>query len=109
MDLHATEAHFLDADGTYTAIELVELTGLHEDELHALVDSGALETLAAPSGTGTWTFAAWSISVARNARSLRDAYALADPHSVAVVTRYALRVAALQRELDSLRSRTGQA
>jgi chaperone modulatory protein CbpM len=106
MNIDAAEAHFLDADGTVTALELVRLTGLHEDELHALVDSGALE--AADAQTGGWIFSAWSITVARNARSLRDAFELADAHSLAVVTRFSQRVAALEQELNALRSRTGE-
>lgn len=106
MNIDAAEARFLDADGTVTALELVQLTGLREDELNALVDSGALE--AAEARPGTWTFSAWSITVARDARSLRDAFDLADAHSLAIVTRFSQRVAALERELNALRSRTGE-
>ncbi len=106
MNIDATEAHFLDADGTVTALELVQLTGLREDELQALVDSGALE--AADAQTGGWTFSAWSVTVARDARSLRDAFDLVDAHSLAIVTRFSQRVAALERELNALRSRTGE-
>jgi chaperone modulatory protein CbpM len=106
MNIDATEAQFLDADGTVTALELVRLTGLREDELQALVDCGALQ--AADAQAGGWTFSAWSITVARDARSLRDAFELADAHSMAIVTRFSQRVAALERELNALRSRTGE-
>lgn len=106
MNIQANEAVFLDSDGTLTTVELVARSGLAEDELWALVDSGALEVTATHGGT--WSFSAWSLTVARDARSLRDSFALADAHSLAVVTRFAQRVAALQRELDALRSRTGQ-
>ncbi len=103
MNVTATEARFIDDDGTYTLVELVHRSGLTEDELRALVDAGAL--VALDPAARSWTFASWSIGVARDAVSLRDAFALADAHSVAIVTRFAQRVKALQRELDSLRAR----
>ncbi|MBS0320966.1 MAG: hypothetical protein JSR18_10535 [Proteobacteria bacterium] len=106
MNVTATEARFIDDDGTCTFVELVHRSGLTEDELRALVDAGALVVLD-PSARA-WTFAAWSVSVARDAASLRDSFALVDAHSVAVVTRFAQRVEALQRELAALRARTGE-
>ena len=106
MNIQSSEARFIDADGTYTTVELLAMTGLQESELHALIECGAIDVADA---TGPqWHLSAWSITVARQARELRDAFDLNDAHSVAVVTRFAQRVKALERELRALRSKTGE-
>ena len=106
MNIQSSEARSIDADGSYTIVELLAMTGLDESELHALMECGAIDVADA---TGhQWHLSAWSITVAREARELRDAFDLNDAHSVAVVTRFAQRVKALERELRALRSKTGE-
>ena len=96
-NIETTTAFFLDDDGTVTAAQLVEQTGLTADELETLIDSGAI----APRdvAAATWTFSARCVVTARTARRLRDDFALDDAHAVAVLLRFMQRIEELERAL----------
>jgi hypothetical protein len=102
-NIETTTAIFLDDDGTLTAAQLVEQTGLTTDELETLIDSGAI----APrdSQASPWTFSARCVVIARSARSLRDEFALDDAHAVAILLRFAQRIEELERALRAYRPR----
>jgi chaperone modulatory protein CbpM len=96
MKIESSTAIVLDDSGTLTVAELVEQSGLSEDELAALVDCGALE----PREIGTsWRFSARCVVTARTARRLRDDFALDDTHALAIVLRFMQRVEELEAEL----------
>jgi hypothetical protein len=102
-NIETTTAIFLDDDGGVTAAQLVEQTGLTQDELETLIDSGAIaprDYRASP-----WTFSARCIVIARSARSLRDEFALDDAHAVAILLRFAQRIEELERTLRAYRPR----
>lgn len=103
VKIETTTAFFLDDDGTVTATQLVEQTGLTEDELETLIECGAI----APrdSSAATWTFSAHCVVTARSARRLRDEFDLDDAHAVAIVLRFLQRIEALEGEVRRLRGR----
>ena len=95
--IETTTALFLDDDGTITAAQLVEQTGLTQDELQTLVDCGAL----APRDVraAAWTFSARCVVTARSARRLREEFALDDAHAVAILLRFLQRIEELEARL----------
>jgi chaperone modulatory protein CbpM len=96
VKIEASTAFVLDDSGMLTVAELVEQSGLSEDELAVLVDCGALE----PRERGTsWRFSAHCVVTARTARRLRDDFALDDTHALAIVLRFMQRIEALEAEL----------
>ena len=101
--IETTTAFFLDDDGTVTAAQLVEQTGLTPHEVELLVECGAI----APRDVAatTWTFSARCVVAARSARRLRDEFDLDDPHAVAILLRFLQRIDELERELRVLRER----
>jgi chaperone modulatory protein CbpM len=101
-----SEAVYLEDAGALSIAQLVERSGLSEDELRALVECDALSPrdLSAPS----WTFSAHCIVVARTAFRLRRDFALDDAHSLAVVLRFAQRIEMLESELRAVRARRGR-
>jgi hypothetical protein len=104
MTPQTSEAVRLDAVTEITCVELVNASGLPEDEVRELVQYGALvpRDPAAP----TWTFESRSLVVVRTASRLRREYEL-DPHGVSVVLGYVERIAELESELRALRARRG--
>ena len=97
VKIEASTALVLDDTGTLSVTELVEQSGLTEEELQALVDCGALEPRDAAGRS--WKFSARCGVTARTARRLRDDFALDDTHALAVVLRFMQRIEALEREL----------
>ena len=96
VKIESTTAIVIDDSGTLTVAELVEQSGLSEDELSVLVDCGAIE----PRETGTsWRFSSRCVVTARTARRLRDDFALEDTHALAILLRLMQRVEELEREL----------
>ena len=96
VTIESSTAIMLDDRGTLTIAQLVEQSGLSEDELSALVDCGAIE----PRETGTsWRFSSRCVVTARTARRLRDDFALEDTHALAILLRLMQRVEELEREL----------
>ncbi|HET9669693.1 MAG TPA: chaperone modulator CbpM [Casimicrobiaceae bacterium] len=101
--IETTTALFLDEDGSVTATQLVEQTGLTLHEVELLVECGAI----APRdfAASMWTFSARSVLTARSARRLRDEFALDDAHAVAILLRFLQRIEALEGEVRHLRRR----
>ena len=97
MTIDTFEAYYLQESDTLTLGELVERTGLSEEELRELAEVGAFPP-PDPAARG-WTFTSRCVVVARTARQLREEYALDDTHSLAVVVRLTQRIEALEREL----------
>ena len=106
VKIESSTALLLDDSGTITVAELVEQSGLSEDELAVLVDCGALEpreragALEPRERAGaSWRFSARCVVTARTARRLRDDFALDDTHAVAILLRLMQRIEALERDL----------
>jgi len=101
MNIETHQALHIDECGELSWTQLVELSGLAEEELRELVDDGALGPVApeAPS----WSFHARSVLVARTAGRLRRELDL-DAHALAVVMRFLARIEALEAELRALRA-----
>ncbi|HEX6793733.1 MAG TPA: chaperone modulator CbpM [Casimicrobiaceae bacterium] len=96
VKIESTTALVLDDSGTLSVAQLVEQSGLSEDELSALVDCGAIE----PRETGTsWRFSSRCVVTARTARRLRDDFALDDTHALAILLRLMQRIEALEAQL----------
>jgi chaperone modulatory protein CbpM len=105
MARETADALFVDEHAHYTITEVVSMTGIDPADLTVLVECGVL---VPDDATATqWSFAAWSVDVARRARRLRDEFALDDAHAVAIVVRFEQRVRDLERQLDVLRARSG--
>jgi len=101
VKIESSTALLLDDRGTVTVAELVEQSGLSEDELSVLVDCGALEPRE--RGGASRRFSARCVVTARTARRLRDDFALDDTHAVAILLRLMQRIEALERELRRTR------
>ena len=101
VKIESSTALLLDDRGTVTVAELVEQSGLSEDELAVLVDCGALEPREREGAS--WRFSAHCVVTARTARRLRDDFALDDTHAVAILLRLMQRIEALERELRRTR------
>jgi chaperone modulatory protein CbpM len=101
IKIGSSTALVLDDSGTITVAELVEQSGLSQDELEVLVDCGALvpRERVAPS----WRFSAHCVVTARTARRLRDDFALEDTHALAILLRLMQRIEALEAELRTRR------
>ena len=97
MTIELTQAFFVDEGVSFSLSQLTLHSGLSEDEVHALVDSGAFSP--ADPAASFWRFSAHCVIVARNARRVRDEFALTDAHSLAVVLRLLQRIEALKRAL----------
>lgn len=101
VKIESSTALVLDDTGTLTIAQLVEQSGLTEDELQVLVDCGALEPREV-AGT-SWHFSGRCVITARTARRLRDDFALDDTHALALVLRLMQRIEALERALGRSR------
>jgi len=97
VKIESSAAVVLDESGTLTVTELVERSGLSEEELQVLIDCGALAPRDAVGAS--WRFSAHCVVTARTARRLRDDFALDDAHALAVVLRFVQRIEALEDEL----------
>ena len=101
VKIESSTALLLDDRGTVTVAELVQQSGLSEDELAVLVDCGALEPRE--RGGASWRFSARCVVTARTARRLRDDFALDDTHAVAILLRLMQRIEDLERQLRRTR------
>ena len=101
IKIESSTALVLDDSGTITVAELVERSGLSQDELEVLVDCGALEPRE--RGAPSWRFSAHNVVTARTARRLRDDFALEDTHALALLLRLMQRIEALETELRTRR------
>jgi chaperone modulatory protein CbpM len=106
VDIETSEAMYLDETGELSVAQLIELSGLSENEVTALVESGALppRDFAAAS----WSFTSRCVVIARTAHRLREDFALDDAHSLAIVLRLEQRIEALEQELREVRARRGR-
>jgi chaperone modulatory protein CbpM len=95
------EVLWLDEHRVVTLTELVEVSGLTQEELLELVHGGTIQARES-SGT-TFTFSAQVISVARTASRLRDELEL-DMAGLAVALRLLERVRTLEEEILRLRA-----
>jgi chaperone modulatory protein CbpM len=96
VKIESSTAIVLDDSGTLSVAELVQRSGLSEDELAALVDCGALVPYEADT---PWRFSARCVVTARTARRLRDDFALDDTHALAILLRFMQRIEELEGEL----------
>lgn len=105
MNLETVEALYFDDRGEISFSQLIELSGLPEDELRELVDYGVLAPVDPQARS--WTFSARSTLVARTACRLRDDFEL-DTHALSVVLGFIERIDALEAELRALRARSSK-
>jgi chaperone modulatory protein CbpM len=103
MTLELTQAYFVGEDVTFSLTQLTQRTGLSEEEVHALIESGAFSPL--DPRAERWAFSTQCIVIARRARRLREQFALEDAHSLAVVLRLAQRIEELEARLRDPRDR----
>ena len=101
MNIETYEALRIDAQGEISWTQLVELSGLAEEELRELVDDGALGPIAPEAPARN--FHARAIVVARTAGRLRRELDL-DAHALAVVMRFVARIDDLEADLRALRA-----
>ena len=101
MRVEISEAITIGERGEITFAQLIEYSGLPEEELRELVAYGAL----APRdpAASTWSFDASALRAARLAERLRHDFEL-DANALSVVLRYVERVEALEAELRALRA-----
>lgn len=87
-----------------TWTQLVNASGLTEEEVTELVQYGAL--IPRDPSAPTWTFESRWLVVARHASRLRRDFDL-DAHGVSVVLSFADRIESLEAELARLRAQLG--
>ena len=95
MNVEIAEATFMDEKDVVTLVQLAERSGLSEEELRELMESGAFS----PVDVSTWTFSSHCVIVARTAYRLREEFALEDTHALTVVLRLMQRIETLQAQL----------
>lgn len=96
-----TEVWWLDEHRVVSLGELVQVSGLREEELVELVQSGALQAEELPDGG--YAFSARVVTLARTACRLRDDLEL-DTHGLALALRLLARVRDLEDEISRLRA-----
>ncbi|HUQ11007.1 MAG TPA: chaperone modulator CbpM [Steroidobacteraceae bacterium] len=101
-----TEVLWLDEHRVVSLTELVEVSGLPENELLELVNTGALPARDAPDGG--LAFSARVVTMARTASRLRDDFEL-DTRGLAVALRLLERVRDLEGEIARLRAQLPRA
>ena len=105
MKIEHTEVVWLEARSNYTFDELASMSGLPHPVLKMLDECGVLPS---PRDRSPRVFEAESISLARAARRLQDAFEL-DAEGLAVAVALLRRVRALESELAAMRVRTTRA
>ena len=101
-----TEVLWLDEHRVVSLTELVEVSGLGENELLELVNTGALPARDSPGGG--LAFSARVVTMARTACRLRDDFEL-DTRGLAVALRLLERVRDLEGEVARLRAQLPRA
>ncbi len=101
MQIETHNVLWLDSSQRVTLKDLVDLSGLVEDEIYELVIAGAL----APNSYEElpWTFGADCVLTVRKASRLRDDLEL-DSHALALTLRLLEQVRALEAEVTKLRA-----
>jgi len=102
MSIEYSEVVWLEARADYTIRDLVELSGLPEDVLDALIACGALP-VRGTQPTTIARFEAESIVLARSARRLREHFEL-DNEGLAVAISLLRRVRQLEARLAAAES-----
>lgn len=103
MRIELTEVLWLNEHHELPVLQLAELSGLSEAEIHELVDYGAMAPID-PDATRR-TFDARCIVTARTACRLRDDFDL-NTHGVALALTLLDRVHDLEAQLRDLRARS---
>lgn len=101
MSPERDDAVWLTEDHAFSLVELAEISGLAESELHELVDYGAIAPI--DPGTSPWTFSGKSLLAVRTACRLRICFDL-EPHGVALMITLLERVQDLEAQLRDLRA-----
>jgi chaperone modulatory protein CbpM len=96
-----TEVLWLDEHRVVSLTELIQVSGLREEELLELVHSGALPARDEPDGG--FAFSARVVTLARTACRLRDDFEL-DTRGLGVALRLLERVRDLESEIARLRA-----
>jgi chaperone modulatory protein CbpM len=99
------EVLWLDEHRVVSLVELLEVSGLREDELLDLVHSGALPARDGPGGA--MAFSARVVTMARTACRLRDDFEL-DTRGLGLALRLLERVRDLEGEVARLRAQLPQ-
>ena len=102
MRIELTEVVWLHEHYALSVNQLAELSGLSEQEIHELVDYGAITPI--DTNAVQRSFDAQYIAAARTARRLRDDFDL-NIHGVAFALSLLDRVHELEAELGDLRAR----
>src|SRR5262249_51867014 len=100
MKIEISEALTIEG-GQVSFAQLIEYSGLNEQELRDLIDYGALSPRD-PSAK-QWSFDASALPAARLAQRLRHDFEL-DANALSVVLSFAARVEELEEELRALRA-----
>jgi chaperone modulatory protein CbpM len=100
--MSADDVVWLDEQRVVSLAEVVEVSGLRENELLELVRAGVI---AGRESGGSYTFSAQVVTVARRACRLRDDLEL-EGHGLGVALKLVERVRDLEREIARLRART---
>jgi chaperone modulatory protein CbpM len=105
MGAERSELEWLDADCEVSFVELVQLSGLTENELRELVEYGAL----APKRTeaAQWIFSGACVVTVRAAQRLRRDFEL-DLNALSVAMGLLERIHALEAELRALHAQRPQ-
>lgn len=108
MDGMTMEAVWLNEGQTCSFLTLIEASGLTDEEVRWLMESGALMPLSTPQTEPqpqeNLSFPAAALPVARLARRLRDDFEL-DRAGLALALRLMQRIDSLEQEVERLRAR----
>ena len=100
MQTEIHDALWLNYSQRVSISDLVDLSGLSENEIHELVDSGALTPV---NETTPWSFSAECVVTVRTASRLRNELEL-DSHALVLALTLLEQIRALETELAQLRA-----
>lgn len=100
--LSLTESVWLNDSDICSLAHIVEVSGLAEQDIMDLVETGILEP--AKADPGNYFFRTDCVAIARTARRLRDDFEL-NPNGLALALNLLQRVSQLEQELASLRAK----
>jgi chaperone modulatory protein CbpM len=101
MQTDSNNTFWLDPSQRVSIHDLVNLSGLSENEILQLVDAGTL--IPSDLNETTWTFSAECVVTVRKAARLRDDLEL-DPHALALTLTLLEQIRTLETELARLRA-----
>ena len=101
MQVETHDSLWLDRSQVVSIHELVNVSGLSEEDVYELVDGGALVPINADAGA--WTFSADCVVTVRKASRLRDDLEL-DPHAMVLTLTLLEQIRSLESELSQLRA-----